>query len=238
MSVTLDKEILVSKWINEEIMTFVIASLSTLFLIFLARSIWVRTVTVIDQRDELEEVVANRTKELIESNLKLEQLSQIDSLTGIANRRYLEEQFENEFMRALRNGSAISVAMIDIDYFKVFNDTYGHLEGDECLKHVASVLNSLMRRSTDLLARYGGEEFICLLPETDAHSAHHLAEQLRSGIEKESFEDHSSGERRSITISVGVATTVPKRGDTYQQLIKDADMALYQAKADGRNLVR
>ncbi|HEX2966926.1 MAG TPA: sensor domain-containing diguanylate cyclase [Syntrophorhabdaceae bacterium] len=170
--------------------------------------------------------IAVYEKTLIEMNTK-------DNLTGVFNRKAFDDQLQNEFKRFTRVSRAFSLMMIDIDYFKKVNDTYGHLCGDHVLKAFASQVASKIR-STDMLARYGGEEFLCLLPETDLENAFHLAEMLRSSIEETDFAFNDINVR--ITVSVGV-TTMCVGIDSSEVLFKKADEALYEAKRTGRNRV-
>lgn len=174
---------------------------------------------------------------LKEMNAQLEELSNVDPLTNLSNRRHFDEVLQVEWKRALRHESPISVLMLDIDFFKRFNDTYGHLAGDDCLQQVAACLKAQLRRPSDLLARYGGEEFVVLLPQTDEMGAQIVAESLRRGVE--GLEVESGGEPLAgqISISVGVATLRPRADLRPESLVDQADQALYQAKETGRNRV-
>jgi diguanylate cyclase (GGDEF)-like protein len=175
---------------------------------------------------------------LEEANQKLERLSFLDGLTNIANRRRFDEFLEREWRRGLRDGTPISVIMTDIDFFKAYNDTYGHEAGDEILKTVAGVLSATLNRPADLVARYGGEEFVVVLPGTDFSGAALLAERLRGAVEGLQIAHTGSRVGVHVTISLGVATVVPQRGVSPDALVAAADQALYQAKHDGRNRVR
>jgi diguanylate cyclase (GGDEF)-like protein/PAS domain S-box-containing protein len=168
---------------------------------------------------------------------ELMRLSYFDGLTGIANRRYFEDIAKREWRRALREESVFSLLMGDIDFFKPYNDLYGHLEGDECLRKVAAVLKDNLRRPGDMIARYGGEEFVILLPDTDAKNATSVAETLRSSVELLGVEHKDSYVSDVITISVGVASVVPAENLSLSTLISSADRALYRAKKAGRNRV-
>lgn len=169
---------------------------------------------------------------------ELENLSSIDALTGIANRRRLDEYLKTEWRRAIRNKHPISLMMIDIDHFKIFNDTYGHQGGDDCLRRVAEAIAVTARRPADLVARYGGEEFCVVLPETAESPARDFAENLRTGIEDLNIEHKGLTEQSVITVSIGVATAEPGLNDlTYEDLIERADKRLYHAKESGRNQV-
>ena len=165
----------------------------------------------------------------------LENLSAIDGLTSIPNRRRFDEYLKQEWWHAIRTKSRLSLIMIDIDYFKKFNDNYGHLAGDDCLKKVASALDNSLDRKTDLLARYGGEEFACLLPMTDAKGALVMANKLRKNILSLNILHAKATDAGCITISQGVATQFPSPQSTPNILIHLADKALYHAKDSGRN---
>ncbi len=172
-----------------------------------------------------------------QSNNELKILSYIDGLTGIPNRRFFEEQFEREWKRAVRTKRPISLLMIDIDFFKNFNDTLGHLEGDWVLREVARIISENLRKDMDIAARYGGEEFVVVLPETDAKEANEVAERIRKAIESRCIEHPSSKVSKCVTVSIGVATITPNENQSKEILVKRADEALYEAKRKGRNRV-
>ena len=176
--------------------------------------------------------------ELVRRREMLEALCSIDSLTCIPNRRRFNEALEQEWSRSIRSGKPISLLMMDIDFFKEYNDKYGHPVGDECLRLVAQTLDCSMRRAGDLAARYGGEEFVVLLPETDINGAVDVAEMLRSEIEALNIKHAHSQSRHQVTVSIGAASGIPKIGDSHEILVKTADKALYEAKENGRNQVR
>lgn len=167
----------------------------------------------------------------------LERLSATDGLTGIANRRNFDDTLAREWRRAIRDGSIISLLMCDIDFFKLYNDHYGHLAGDDCLRRIAAALASCARRPADLAARYGGEEFVCLLPATDAPGAMQIAESLRRSVEQLDIPHERSSVAPHVTISVGVATIAPQRGQLPSELVRRADERLYEAKKNGRNRI-
>ncbi len=165
----------------------------------------------------------------------LEDLSTLDGLTGIPNRRKFDEYLEMEWKRAVRESYPLSLIMIDIDCFKLFNDNYGHDKGDECLKKVANNLKITARRPADFIARYGGEEFASILPNTSIEKATEFAELLRSNIEKLNVPHAFSPINDKVTISLGSATIIPTIEKSYDLLIKSADKALYKAKSNGKN---
>lgn len=183
----------------------------------------------------LEQRVSERTLELEAANLKLEALSATDQLTGMKNRRYLDRMLQEEYARCFRYQRPIAVLLLDIDHFKKFNDVWGHLVGDDCLRGVARAMTEAVRVHTDRIARYGGEEFCVVLPETNAEGARVVAERIREAVAGMHFE--ASGQRLPVTISIGVASVLPDSADGSRELVKLADSALYQAKGDGRNRV-
>jgi diguanylate cyclase (GGDEF)-like protein len=159
----------------------------------------------------------------------------VDGLTGVRNRRYFDEHLGTEVARAHRSKSPLSLVMMDVDFFKRFNDCYGHQAGDDCLRSVASLLNASIKRPADFVARYGGEEFVCLLPETPFQSAYALAEIIRKAIEECKIAHAESSVAPWVTLSLGVSTLVPHRPVSGGELLKLADSNLYQAKHLGRN---
>jgi len=191
------------------------------------------------QRDDAYRALRASQMKLEELNMHLLKLANRDSLTGIANRRNFDERFAEEWLRAVRTKHPISLIMFDIDLFKLYNDRFGHLEGDECLKKIAAAADGIASRPSDILARYGGEEFVILLPETDSSGAKMLAEKLRVEIEALHIPNPDSSVSPNITISLGVATTVPEADSTpnSDMLIRMADNAMYEAKHAGRNQV-
>ncbi|SDT97351.1 GGDEF domain-containing protein [Halopseudomonas salegens] len=184
----------------------------------------------ISERKKTEEKLARLQKEL-------EELSFKDGLTGVANRRMFDSIMQVEWTNARRNAQPLSIIMFDIDYFKQYNDLYGHLQGDECLKQIARLLESAAARSRDFFARYGGEEFVMVLPETDAHSAATVAERCRKLIFKEQISHEASPVSQVLTVSMGTATLVPSAEDKLMDFIESADRQLYRAKESGRNCV-
>ena len=178
-------------------------------------------------------------KKLVHLTVRLRQLTVQDALTGIANRRAFDGALDLEWRRAVRSGLPLSLMMIDVDHFKRFNDSYGHIEGDQCLRAVAGALQAAVARSTDLVARYGGEEFVVLLPQTDAKAAGQVAERLRRAVADLSIENRAS-DLGCVTISIGVAgipAPGPSNGRDIATLVQMADQALYEAKSKGRDRV-
>lgn len=185
---------------------------------------------------EAEEQVRKNVKQLEVVNELLEAQTRTDSLTGLANRRYLFDYMEREWRRETRHGHVISLIIADIDFFKAYNDHYGHLAGDECLRRVAHALRAQVHRPGDLLARYGGEEFVAVLPETPLGSARELAEAMRHAVADLRMKHERSPVAPHVTISLGVAELAPK-GHKTDDLFLLADNALYRAKEKGRNAV-
>jgi len=183
-------------------------------------------------------VVASDITEQKEAEKELRRLSYLDSLSGVANRRYFDEIIFREWRRAARNAKPLSLIIADIDFFKPYNDTYGHLEGDNCLKKVANTLKASLKRPADMIARYGGEEFAIVLPDTNSKDAAVIAESQRLNIEALKVAHRKSKIAPVVTISLGVATAVPKQNSSHTELISAADQALYQAKDKGRNRVQ
>ncbi len=201
---------------------------------------------LIDEQDELkrqlENEVENRTEELKDAlselsaaHIDLKVLTTIDAVTGIRNRKYFDDVFDQEWRRALRQQYDISLLMLDIDHFKKVNDTYGHLAGDECLREVARAIDGMLNRTSDVVARYGGEEFIIILPYVTAEKARHVADQIRSELADLVFtaDSHEIG----VTVSIGVSSIVPVEDSMPRDLISQSDEALYKAKSTGRNRV-
>jgi diguanylate cyclase (GGDEF)-like protein len=184
-----------------------------------------------------EQALRQTQAELEAANKVLAALAATDGLTGVANRRAFDETLDREWRRAIRNNLPIALVMIDIDAFKLFNDTLGHLQGDDCLRDVAEALRSAVMRPCDLVARYGGEEFAILLPETGRDPAVMLGERMRAAIEAMGIAHPSSPVAAVVTASLGVASARPKQGEAPPSLVKAADEALYLAKQNGRNRV-
>jgi diguanylate cyclase (GGDEF)-like protein len=175
------------------------------------------------------------SRDLAAANRELENLSRQDGLTGIANRRCFDAYLLAEMRRASRERQAISLVLADVDYFKAYNDYYGHQAGDDCLRRVGSALKSVVRRPADLVARYGGEEFALVLPVTVMEGAVDVAKSLARAIEEMSIPHERSGVSGRVSISQGIASLVPATSTMPESLIELADQALYQAKQQGRN---
>ena len=168
---------------------------------------------------------------------RLQTLSQIDELTQLANRRRFQDHLSREWQRAVRSHTPISLILCDVDYFKFYNDTYGHPEGDECLRQVARAIGNAVRRPDDLAARYGGEEFVILLPNTTAEGAMQIAKDAAERVQTLAIEHKSSQVSPCVSISLGVTTLVPKQDMAMSTLVDTADLGLYEAKRRGRNQV-
>ena len=160
-----------------------------------------------------------------------------DGLTGVHNRRCFDERLAVEWARAVRSGNALSVVLLDVDFFKRYNDCYGHLAGDECLRRLASALQACVRRPSDLVARYGGEEFVCLLPDTDLAGAMTVAEELGQLLFVQQIAHAESSVAKVVTVSLGVCCKPagPTGGGCAESLMREADAQLYEAKARGRH---
>jgi len=186
-------------------------------------------------RDITERKLAERALE--KANTQLDRLAYFDGLTRIANRRKFDQVLETEWLRMKRGDKKIGLIIADVDYFKQFNDIYGHPAGDECLKRLATELSLIVRRPVDLIARYGGEEFVVLLPDTDDEGCRHIAEKMRERIESLQISHQGSPVNSVVTMSFGVAVTSPEDHMTSVEFMDAADQALYKAKEKGRNRV-
>ena len=192
---------------------------------------------VLRHKDHLEDLVKTRTADLEAANERLKELSRVDGLTGIANRRRLDEELLREWRRLGRKELPLSVILCDIDHFKYYNDTYGHQKGDDCLVKVAQAIKKSVNRPADLATRYGGEEFCIVLPETTQEGAAILAEIIRENIKDLKIEHSSSPVSKWVTLSLGVASLIPDQNGQPLVLLQAADRALYQAKGNGRDRV-
>ncbi|HEB98942.1 MAG TPA: diguanylate cyclase [Thiotrichales bacterium] len=183
-----------------------------------------------EANNELEEANAK----LEQSNEELKRQSSLDGLTGIANRRKFDRTLEQAWQRARRNGAELSLLMIDIDHFKLYNDTHGHQAGDDCLRTVAQTLSGVLYRPSDLIARYGGEEFAAILPETGAEGAYQVAERMLDAITRLGISHQASPVSDTVTLSIGIATARPAECGEPHDLLAAADQSLYRAKRAGR----
>lgn len=190
----------------------------------------------VDRRKSRERELIEASHQLSDLNRILATVSMIDSLTGIPNRRCFDENFEQEWKRTFRNGGNITLIIGDIDYFKQYNDSYGHQGGDSCLAQVALTLKTCLKRPGDLVARYGGEEFALVLPQTNAQQATTICNNIQSALLTLALEHAGSKVSPNVTLSLGVASTEPSvTGISREVLLSHADRALYDAKKAGRN---
>ncbi len=176
-------------------------------------------------------------QDVLKLQKQLQEFSFKDGLTGVSNRRMFDTVLEEEWLQAQRNHQPLSLIMLDIDYFKQYNDCYGHVQGDDTLKRIAAVLNGACTRARDFFARYGGEEFALILPETDRAAAIKMAERCRSLIFKEQILHEQSEVSQILTISIGVDTIIPTHDDNQLTFIEAVDKLMYRAKAGGRNRI-
>lgn len=211
--------------------------------------VWIRDVVhvVRDENGDVEALIGfmfdiserkQTEQKLLDMQKKLEELSFKDGLTGVANRRMLDSVLEEEWHKARRNQQPVSILMIDIDFFKQYNDFYGHIQGDDSLKQVAATLSGAATRARDFFARYGGEEFVMVLPETDAQAAAKIAERCQQLIFKQQIPHAQSEASQILTISIGAGTIVPAHHEELRVFIDSVDRALYQAKLNGRNRIQ
>jgi two-component system, chemotaxis family, response regulator WspR len=189
------------------------------------------------QRDEAYRALRESQRQLVEINLELQRLTNVDGLTGLSNKRNFNEYLDLHWKLAVREQSHFSILMIDVDNFKSYNDTYGHLAGDDVLKQIAAAIQATFRRPTDIAMRFGGEEFIVLLSDTDAESARSLGDGLCKRVANLHITHRESPPLKHVTVSIGGASTVPQHGDSGLALIDMADKALYEAKRLGKNRI-
>lgn len=190
---------------------------------------------LVEEQSKLLELKVKELSELREANFKLESLSTLDGLTGISNRRSFDNYIDMSLKNCARADKPISLIMADIDFFKNYNDNYGHLQGDDCLIKVAKAMASSIKRPLDFVARYGGEEFAVILPETDEEGAKVIAETIRKNVEDLKITHEHSTAAPYVTLSLGIETMMPKADYSANELIENADKALYKAKQNGRN---
>lgn len=196
-----------------------------------------KALSEIEERIRIEAELRESKKSAEKLADKLKLLSSLDGLTEIANRRYFDEVFEREWRRGARDNTPVALILIDLDFFKLYNDNYGHLAGDECLKNIARALSNNLNRPGDFVARYGGEEFAVILPSTDLEGAETIARQLAEGIKRMEIIHAYSKASDFVTASLGVASTIPKQGTFPDLLFKATDDALYEAKRQGRDRI-
>lgn len=185
----------------------------------------------------LETRVVERTHELEAANRRLELLSRTDGLLGIANRMYFDSRLELEWKNAQINGQTLALLMMDVDFFKNYNDTYGHVEGDACLRRIVKAAGEALCRPGDVLARYGGEELVALLPGTPMEGAMNVARRIMVSLHSKAIPHEASTISKQVTMSIGVAAMAPKSDLSTNDLVFAADAALYQAKLQGRNRI-
>lgn len=186
---------------------------------------------------DLETRIRARTAELELMNKRFEEMSKLDPLTNLPNRRYFEERFTQEWFRAERTQQPLAILMIDIDFFKKYNDTFGHVKGDDCLIDVTVAIKETLSRGGDFLARYGGEEFIVLLPDTNLTGAYVVGENICKAVLAKQFENPDSELSPFVTVSVGGTAVLCNGPSQMESIINTADQALYNAKNTGRNRV-
>jgi two-component system chemotaxis family response regulator WspR len=184
-------------------------------------------------QEQLEQI----NHELARSNRELQRLSSMDGLTSLANRRQFDETLKQEWQRAIRGNKPLSLLFADIDFFKRFNDHYGHQAGDDCLKRVAQALLEMVHRPADLVARYGGEEFVLVLPDTTDEGACAIADKLLKTVRNLKIPHQNSEAADHVTLSIGVATLCPAEGSQPKEIVEAADQMLYRAKDRGRNCI-
>ena len=231
--VALAKDEILAPWIEDSL---VHGGATLAFLLVIGTvGVWLVRQSVTRHRDQ--HLLRQSRAALVDANARLAGLASEDALTGIANRREFDRALAEEHARAVRRGASLALLMIDVDQFKDYNDRYGHVEGDACLRKVAELVRAGAKRPGDLAARYGGEEFVVLLPATDAAGAKSVADQLLIAIHRAAL-PHARGAGRFVTASIGVAAIQPgERGITARSLVERADRALYAAKDAGRDRV-
>ena len=199
-------------------------------------------IIMLNQRLDMENRKEKEQIKLLVGQLEVErnlaQLNSItDSLTGLANRRYFDETLKTEFLRLKRSGATLSLIMLDVDYFKKFNDTYGHLAGDDCLRQIGNILKMIVGRAPDIVARFGGEEFVLILPETGKNGAKSLAERIINEIKILAIPHSESDVSDHVTVSIGIASVSTAELESPDQVVTLVDEAMYRAKKSGRNRI-
>ncbi|MBU0731197.1 MAG: diguanylate cyclase [Proteobacteria bacterium] len=191
-----------------------------------------------DRRKSREKELLEVTRQLEEANRTLQRFSYMDGLTSVSNRRYFDDTLKKEWKRAMREKTFISLIMLDIDFFKAYNDYYGHQGGDECLKQVAVMLSDAIKRASDFVARYGWEEFVLVLPNTNLEGAITVAENVKKELAALHLKHERSSVSDQVTVSMGIASSKPGKGSEQDNLVRDADRALYRAKSEGRDQIK
>lgn len=194
-------------------------------------------VRILIEKSRLDRELERANRELEQANQKLQHLATIDSLTQVCNRRSFDEYLSREWQRMMREFSPLSLILCDVDFFKAYNDTYGHPAGDACLKAVAHAISEAVKRPADLVARYSPEEFAVIVPNTEAIGAAHIAQNIQSKVRALKMPHANSSVSEYVTLSIGIASIFPTTGSTTDTIIVAADRALSQAKAQGRDLV-
>lgn len=192
---------------------------------------------LVNHQKNLETEISERTTDLEQANKCLKELASIDGLTGINNRRAFDEAIKREWNRCKREHKTLSLVMLDIDFFKKYNDTFGHLEGDVVLKRLSGALTATVRRATDVVARYGGEEFVVILPDTDEKQALGAAHKIQQYVNDLHIPAVTESAHKYVTFSMGVGTIMPSDNNGWESTLKQVDQALYQAKEAGRNKI-
>lgn len=228
--VALDRQESLASWRKEALFS---AALTALLLLILG-ALGYRMIRLMRRQNSVQRALLLAQEQLLDVNLALRSQALEDGLTGLANRRLLDQFLQDELGRAKRDHLVVGLLMIDIDHFKHFNDTYGHLLGDECLKAIGALIKNSIRRPGDLASRYGGEEFVVVLPGTDITGAFVVAEQIREAVAGAQIHSDRGAPIR-VTVSIGVSALRPLQDDTPEMLIQAADQALYAAKTAGRN---
>ncbi len=190
---------------------------------------------VVKISDTYQRKIMSIKEELEVTNKKLERVASRDHLTGLYNRQEFERVIVREWNNAIRYDTPISMMMIDIDNFKLYNDNYGHLSGDHCLQKLSRVLDKTLKRPRDFLARFGGEEFVVVLPDTESSGAKHIGEKVRQAVIQQQIPHEFSDIEPFVTVSIGIATTEDPALLVYEDMLDEADKALYQSKRKGKN---
>jgi diguanylate cyclase (GGDEF)-like protein len=227
----LNKDEVLASWRRESLLSAAIVSL----LLGILGLLGYRLIRLMKQQNHIQNELLDAQDKLIEANRTLELLALEDALTGLANRRQFDLFIHAEMGRAKRSQGGLALLMIDVDHFKRFNDQYGHLAGDECLRTISAIIRENIKRPGDLAARYGGEEFAVVLPGTDYVGAFLVAEKIRRAVQQAGIE-HNESTEGTVTVSLGVSACSPTSEESPDDLIDASDKALYVAKASGRNM--